>query len=62
MLYDEAERLLRAAGATTMLLEVAVDNTTAQEFYQRHGFVRIGRIPGYYLGRIDALAMEKKLS
>ena len=39
----------------------AVDNTAAQEFYVRHGFARTGRIPGYYLGRIDALAMEKQL-
>jgi ribosomal protein S18 acetylase RimI-like enzyme len=42
-------------------LEVAVDNATAQSFYERHGFVRTGRIPGYYLGRIDALVMEKTL-
>jgi len=42
-------------------LEVAVDNDAAQAFYQRHGFVRTGRIPGYYLGRIDALVMEKSL-
>jgi ribosomal protein S18 acetylase RimI-like enzyme len=45
-----------------MLLEVAVDNSIAQEFYGRHGFVKTGRIPGYYLGRIDALVMEKTLS
>jgi [ribosomal protein S18]-alanine N-acetyltransferase len=44
-----------------VLLEVAVDNATAQSFYERHGFVRTGRIPGYYMGRIDALVMEKQL-
>ncbi|HUB19967.1 MAG TPA: N-acetyltransferase [Acidobacteriaceae bacterium] len=60
-LLEEAERQLRAAGATAILLEVAVDNLTAQSFYERHGFVRTGRIPGYYLGRIDALVMEKAL-
>ena len=48
-------------GVVAVLLEVAVDNTAAQEFYVRHGFARTGRIPGYYLGRIDALAMEKQL-
>jgi ribosomal protein S18 acetylase RimI-like enzyme len=61
LLLDEIERQLRAAGATAVLLEVAVDNATAQRFYERHGFIRTGRIPGYYLGRIDALVMEKQL-
>ncbi len=45
-----------------LILEVAVDNHGAQEFYAGHGFVRTGRIPGYYLDRIDALVMEKPLS
>jgi ribosomal protein S18 acetylase RimI-like enzyme len=62
LLLDEIERQLRAAGATAVMLEVAVDNATAQRFYERHGFIRTGRIPGYYLGRIDALVMEKQLS
>ncbi|HTV15977.1 MAG TPA: N-acetyltransferase [Acidobacteriaceae bacterium] len=52
---------LRTAGATAMVLEVAVDNASAQAFYERHGFARTGRIPGYYMGKIDALAMEKAL-
>lgn len=62
LLLDEIERQLRAAGATAVMLEVAVDNATAQRFYERHGFIRTGRIPGYYIGRIDALVMEKQLS
>jgi ribosomal protein S18 acetylase RimI-like enzyme len=62
VLLEEIERQLRAAGATAVMLEVAVDNATAQRFYERHGFIRTGRIPGYYLGRIDALVMEKQLS
>jgi [ribosomal protein S18]-alanine N-acetyltransferase len=61
-LLEEAERQLREAGATAVILEVAIDNATAQSFYERHGFTRTGRIPGYYLGRIDALVMEKHLS
>lgn len=55
------EERLRATGVQSLLLEVAVDNAAAQAFYQRHGFARTGRIPGYYLGRIDALVMEKPL-
>jgi len=62
LLLAEVERQLRGAGVASVLLEVAVDNTGAQAFYESHGFRRIGRIPGYYLGRIDALAMEKPLS
>jgi ribosomal-protein-alanine N-acetyltransferase len=61
LLLQETERQLRTAGATTILLEVSVENAAAQSFYERHGFVRTGRIPGYYLGRIDALRMEKPL-
>lgn len=55
------EERLRMAGARSVLLEVALDNAGAQRFYERHGFVRTGRIPGYYLGKIDALVMEKAL-
>ncbi|HZZ37501.1 MAG TPA: N-acetyltransferase [Acidobacteriaceae bacterium] len=54
------ERLLERK-AVALLLEVAVNNPAAQEFYTRHGFVKTGRIPGYYLDRIDALVMEKGL-
>ncbi|HEX4310786.1 MAG TPA: N-acetyltransferase [Acidobacteriaceae bacterium] len=61
LLIEETERQLGAAGATAVLLEVAVDNATAQGFYERHGYVRTGRIRGYYMGRIDALVMEKQL-
>jgi [ribosomal protein S18]-alanine N-acetyltransferase len=60
-LLQAAEERLRAAGATGLVLEVAVDNESAQAFYERHGFARKGRIRGYYLGRIDALTMEKSL-
>lgn len=60
-LLGAAEERLRAAGATALVLEVAVDNESAQAFYERHGFQRTGRIRGYYLGRIDALTMEKAL-
>ncbi len=61
-LLQAIEDRLRAQKAVAVLLEVAIDNLPAQEFYARHGFVKAGRIPGYYLGRIDALVMEKPLS
>lgn len=55
------EERIRAVGATSMRLEVAIDNLAAIQFYAQHGFRRTGRIPGYYLSRIDALVMEKTL-
>jgi [ribosomal protein S18]-alanine N-acetyltransferase len=55
------EERVRALGATSMRLEVAIDNLAAIQFYAQHGFHRTGRIPGYYLDRIDALVMEKSL-
>jgi len=60
-LLSEIQGRLLHAGAAALLLEVAVDNLVAQRFYEKYGFVRTGRIPGYYLGRIDALVMEKQL-
>lgn len=60
-LIGAVEERLRAQGATAIALEVAVDNSVAQAFYARHGFTRTGRIPGYYLDRIDAFVMEKQL-
>lgn len=60
-LLTQIEERLREMGVSAILLEVAVDNTVAQEFYTRHGYAPTGRIRGYYLGRIDALVMEKPL-
>jgi [ribosomal protein S18]-alanine N-acetyltransferase len=60
-LLTEIEERLRAAGASAVLLEVSVENEGAQAFYERHGFAQTGRIRGYYLGKIDALVMEKQL-
>lgn len=60
-LMEAIEGRLREQGATAVLLEVAVDNLGAQGFYKGHGFTKTGRIPGYYLDRIDALVMEKPL-
>jgi len=62
LLIETIEERLRTDGVAAILLEVAVDNLAAQEFYVRHGFVKTGRLPGYYLDRIDALVMEKPLA
>ena len=52
---------LTGVGAAILRLEVAVDNIDAQAFYRRLGFSQTGRIRGFYLGRLDALVMEKSL-
>ena len=60
-LMDAMLALLREADVTTIRLEVAADNEVAQAFYRKFGFRQTGRIPGYYMGKLDALLMEKQL-
>lgn len=57
-----AEKRLKEAGIERLRLEVAVNNEGAQRFYEREGYLTLGRIEGYYLDRIDAYVMEKRLS
>jgi ribosomal-protein-alanine N-acetyltransferase len=52
---------LAAIHAVGVRLEVAVDNPDAQLFYRELGFVATGRIPGFYMGTLDALTMEMPL-
>jgi ribosomal-protein-alanine N-acetyltransferase len=61
ILLTEVERRLLRQGINAIRLEVADNNQSARDFYARHGFVIIGRKPGYYNGRVDALSLEKKL-
>lgn len=55
------EKRLKEAGIERVRLEVAVNNEGAQRFYSLEGYLRIGRIEGYYLDRLDAYVMEKRL-
>ena len=59
MLFHAVEEHFRAKGAASMQLEVAIDNIPAQDFYRVMGYERIGRISGYYNGRLDAVVMGK---
>ena len=63
--------LLRAAcvwgagiGARRLVLEVAFDNRAALRLYDKSGFKKCGRRPGYYAGtpRRDALILQRPLS
>ncbi|HXE76267.1 MAG TPA: GNAT family N-acetyltransferase [Candidatus Xenobia bacterium] len=60
-LLTTAENWLRAEGVRVVRLETATDNAAAIAFWQKAGYREIGRLRGYYLGRIDALRMEKEL-
>lgn len=55
----------RQAGASAVFLEVREDNHPARRLYWRHGFVEIGRRPGYYRGegqrRYHAVSMRRAL-
>jgi ribosomal-protein-alanine N-acetyltransferase len=51
----------REAEVALVRLEVAVDNDAAIAFYTLLGFAETGRIRGFYMGRLDALRMEKAL-
>lgn len=50
-------------GASRLFLEVACDNAAAQALYASHGFVIVGRRPGYYVqaagGAVDGLVLAK---
>jgi ribosomal-protein-alanine N-acetyltransferase len=50
-------------GATSVLLEVRADNSTAIRLYRRHGFEQIAVRRRYYQpGDIDALVMQLRLA
>ena len=55
-----AESDARTHGATTMILDVAENNTAARNLYESLGYTIDGRRPKYYDGT-DAILMSKKL-
>jgi [ribosomal protein S18]-alanine N-acetyltransferase len=62
MLMDALLEACRKAKVFLVRLEVAVDNDGAIAFYKLLGFTETGRIRGFYLGKLDALRMEKILA
>lgn len=61
-LLREMEQRLAARGVRRVSLETATTNEPAVAFWQRHGYRSHGVLPGYYLGRLDAYSMSKKLA
>ena len=62
LLMQQIESRMRSRGAGWLRLEVAVNNSAALSFYAGLGFGRIGQIPNYYDGAVDAIVMEKSLA
>ncbi|MCE2565501.1 ribosomal protein S18-alanine N-acetyltransferase [Komagataeibacter sp. FNDCF1] len=49
------------AGATTLFLEVARDNTPALALYRAAGFAQVGMRRGYYPDGMDACVMQRRI-
>jgi ribosomal protein S18 acetylase RimI-like enzyme len=61
MLVAAAERDAVRRGRKAMRLEVRADDRGTIALYESSGYRRVGRAPGYYDGRVDALHLEKTL-
>ena len=60
-LLREVEKHFAFQGVTSILLETAVDNQSGIAFWEHHGYRTEAVVKRYYLGRIDANTMRKKL-
>src|SRR5579863_2740230 len=60
-LLAESERNLSLRGVRSVLLETAIDNEAAVAFWKRHGYRIEAVLKRYYLRRLDAYEMRKKL-
>ncbi len=61
LLMNTSEARLKAEGCSAIYLETAVDNLAALTFYKRRGYSVLKTIPRYYMNKVDALLMEKRL-
>jgi [ribosomal protein S18]-alanine N-acetyltransferase len=62
LLMNAIEERLRNMGCHGIILETAVDNAAAIAFYKRLDYFVLKTIPRYYLGRLDAFVMVKRLA
>jgi [ribosomal protein S18]-alanine N-acetyltransferase len=61
-LLSAAEGRLRAQGCANVVLETAVDNSSALAFYKRHQYTVLKVSPRYYSNGVDAFVLGKRLS
>ena len=60
-LLCELEKQFEFHGVDSVLLETAVDNESGIAFWEHHGYRTEAVLKRYYLGRIDAYEMRKRL-
>ena len=60
-LVAEMEKHFRFREVHAVLLETAVDNQAGIAFWKKHGYREEAVLKRYYLGRVDAYEMRKKL-
>jgi [ribosomal protein S18]-alanine N-acetyltransferase len=61
-LLAEMEKHFRFHGVHAVLLETAVDNETGIAFWKKHGYREEAVLKRYYLGKMDAYEMRKRLA
>ena len=61
-LLDHSEQLLREAAISRYELQVDTANTSALEFYRKHGFAIVNTLKRYYANGNDAYLMVKEIS
>jgi ribosomal-protein-alanine N-acetyltransferase len=62
MLLGEMEKHLRFHEVRSVLLETAVDNQSGIAFWEHHGYRTEAVLKRYYLGKVDAFEMRKRLT
>jgi [ribosomal protein S18]-alanine N-acetyltransferase len=60
-LMDAVEQWARTEGLWSVILETAVDNLSAQAFYERRDYRRLERLDNYYTNGAAAWRMAKRL-
>ncbi len=60
-LLGEMEKHFRFDEVRSVLLETAVDNQVGIAFWEHHGYRTEAVLKRYYLGRVDAFEMRKRL-
>ena len=61
-LLGEMEKQMQFRGVRSVLLETSVENQSGIAFWEHHGYRTEAVIKRYYLGRIDAYEMRKRLA
>lgn len=61
LLMDWVLEQAKKLASHAVVLEVAVDNEPARQFYQRFEFIHSRTLPGYYNGETDALELERAM-